>query len=224
MARTEQADSPTRRKESLILADWLVLRACSRLRSPALTSHIAREVQEEQLLDPRHVQVTLQRLRDRGYLSMQKESAKRSVWSLAVGYEDVLREEIRFFVERSLGADGKHIGLFYEVLAEAEAELSKGKGDRLSRGLRKRLSESVGLVLERKRLRARLAEVLDVKLAVLDGLAVSAQTVLLIKAAGGYNREAALRVVEAVEGLQEELGRDVERALERVRGELGGGG
>ena len=224
MARTQGADSAPRSKVGLTDTEWLVLRACSRLGSPALTRRIFREVQEEALCDYRHVLVALQRLHDRGYLLMTKESPRRSLWSLAVSYRGLLKEKIRRFVERTLGAEPSDLDLFYEVLVEFEAaEDRAGAGALLPGKLRVRLMDCLRLLVERKALRDALAKTFGSSLAVLESLPASAQAVLLIKAAGGYDRAAVLDLLDQIEGLEGELGGDVRDRIAGLREDLEGG-
>ncbi len=202
--------------KALNRTEWLILRACHRLGEPALTSQVAREVQHEALCDFRHVHIVLRRLEDRGYLEMMSESPRRLRWSLAVSYRELVKGEIRHFVDRALGPDGER-ELFYEVLEEVEASGEGGLSGQ-QRGL---LIDLVVAVIERKQLRRGLVEKLGAELKVLDGLPGAAQAVLLIKAAGGYGREGVLRVLEAVSGLQ--LDGELGGRVEELRGELGGG-
>ena len=194
------------------------MRACQRLGGPALTTQIVREVQQEALRDYRHVQVTLLRLFEQGYVLREMPSPRRSLWSLASAYRDVLKGEIRLFIERSLGSRGDGLSLFYEALAESEAA-SEAPGY-LSAKLRVRLFDCLRLVLERKASREALCETLGVNPKVLEGHPASAEGIVLIKAAGGYTCETAIVVLAAIDGLGE-LDSELRVRVEGLRQELG---
>jgi len=211
--------------KGLTYTEWYVLRACHRLGAPALTGRIVREVQEETLRDYRHIQVLLLRLRDRGFLKMEKLSPKRALWSLAVPYREVLREEIRLFISRALGPEGADADLVYEVLAEVEAaDESAGEAGALPGKLRVRLIDCLRPVVENRSLRNPLAETLGVSLRILDGLPTSAQTILLIKAAGGYTVRAAGRILDETEALEGALDSKLRERIAGMREDLGAGG
>ena len=198
--------------------EWRILRACSRLGRPALTKAIVEEVQRESLLDYRYVQVTLARLCERGCLEVEKVSARRSLWSLARPFEELLGEEVRRFVERSVGPRGEWVHVFHQVLAEVEAQGLGGGG--LSEGLRERLLEVVGWVMERKEWRDALVSQLGVSLREHEPL--SSQVILLFKAVGGDTREGAIRVLEGVLGLGERLEEGIRERLEELKAEVVG--
>ena len=198
--KLQAVEPPSIPQNRITAAEWPILRACWRVGPGATLPQIVREVQADQLLDYRYVQTMLNRLRDKGYLRVDKVGPRRNEWTAAIDPKDVLAERMRSFVEEVVGLEPQNIQLLRKVLDELEASgprIAAGPSS-LPRPFRVRLVSFLDEFLRRNpEAKKRLARDFGLNEKALEPNLARALAILL--AAGGDSLEAARKVLDSVE-------------------------
>ncbi len=122
MLKAVKSDHPPPR-ERLSAGEWKILRACCHVGAAAATNDILREVLRYEITDYRYVQVHLERLADKGYLTVEREGPRREVWTPVASAELMVAEAMKQVIREVIGSDRQMIWIMRKVLQEVEDEI-----------------------------------------------------------------------------------------------------
>ena len=199
-----------------------MLRSCWRQGPAAPTAEIVRDLQQDTLVDYRYTQTILRRLVKKGYLQVERQSARRNVWTSTLAPREVLAQEVRIFVDLVVGLEPENIQLIRDALDELESLGPYVAFDEnsLPRALRVQLIEFVEGVIERKPYRWALAAALGLDHKALDEFSTLARSISALMNTGGDTLSAALKLLNTIEELLESGEAEKLSELAAIRQEL----